>query len=356
MSSSIQKEARSHVSTKDEDPNTIDNLTPHSVPFYKRKKAILIIIGAMVAVTALALGLGLGLGLAEARHGQRHAHKQSTTSTSSTTASPTSSTASAASPTATTESVSGTSDADVAQPAVGTTWDYPLGFSLTTSNVNASTVFYPVDLEDTSASTISSLTSAGHTIVCYFSAGSYEDWRADADQFPASALGNGLDGWEGENWLDTTDSTVRSIMAARIQSAADKGCVGVDADNIDGYENDSGFDLTEDTAVDYITFLADTAHGLGLAYGLKNGGDLVDRVIDLAEWAINEQCAEYDECDLYAPFISAGKPVFHVEYTDDDDATSVSASALAKACDASGQSGFSTVVKHESLDNWVVYC
>ncbi|KAI0142658.1 glycoside hydrolase superfamily [Xylariaceae sp. FL1272] len=353
MDSSIQKEAQSHVSSQDEDLNNSDTSAPHSVPFYKRKGVFLIIVGAMVAVTALALGLGLGLGLAEARRGQHHSHKQSTTSAASATASPTSSTAS---PTATIESVSGTNDADVAQPAVGTTWDYPLGFSLTTSNVNASTVFYPVDLEDTSADTISKLISAGHTIVCYFSAGSYEDWRSDADQFPASALGNALDGWEGENWLDTTDATVRSIMTARIQSAADKGCVGIDADNIDGYENDSGFDLTEDTAVDYITFLADTAHGLGLAYGLKNGGDLVDRVIDLSEWVINEQCAEYDECDLYAPFISAGKPVFHVEYTDDDDATTVSSSALTKACDASGQSGFSTVVKHESLDNWVVYC
>ncbi|KAJ8126403.1 hypothetical protein O1611_g7238 [Lasiodiplodia mahajangana] len=112
----------------------------------------------------------------------------------------------------------------------------------------------------------------------------------------------------------------------------------------------------EDDTVDYVRYLADTAHAKGLAYGLKNGGAIVDRVIDVAEWAINEECAEYSECADWAPFIEAGKPVFQVEYTADDDATSVSPAKLAKACAADGQAGFSSIVKHYSLDDWVVYC
>ncbi|KAF2967805.1 hypothetical protein GQX73_g5733 [Xylaria multiplex] len=284
----------------------------------------------MVGVVTLALGLGLGIGLSCA-------------------ACPGPKPASTSSPTP-------SSKASIIQPSVGTTWDYPLGFPLTTSNVNSSTVFYPVDLENTSANTIAALKSAGHTVVCYFSAGSVEDYREDAGDFPAAAIGNTLDGWPDEKWLDIRNAKVREVMATRIASAASKGCVGVDPDNIDGYTNNPGFDLTEDDTVDYVQYLAKMAHDAGLAYGLKNAGAIVDRVVDVAQWAINEECAEYEECADWAPFVKAGKPVFHVEYTKDDDATSVSASKLAKACAADGQSGFSSIIKHYSLDDWIIYC
>ncbi|KAI1738408.1 glycoside hydrolase superfamily [Xylaria scruposa] len=318
----IQKESASHAK------EPVDNLaapSPWRQQFFIRK---IIFIITMVGVVSLALGLGLGIGLTRA----------------------------CPAPKSSTSTRSPSSQAAVIQPNVGTTWDYPLGFPLTTANANKSTIFYPVDLENTSADTIGALKSAGHTIVCYFSAGSVEDYREDAGEFPASAIGNTLDGWPDEKWVDHRNAKVREIMAARIQSASDKGCVGVDPDNIDGYTNNSGFDLTEDDTVDYVQYLAETAHAAGLAYGLKNSGAIVDRVVDVAEWAINEQCAEYKECADWAPFVKAGKPVFHVEYTEDDDATSVSASKLAEACAADGQSGFSTIVKHITLDNWIVYC
>ena len=64
-------------------------------------------------------------------------------------------------------------------------------------------------------------------------------------------------------------------MTQRIKQAAAKKCDGVDHDNIDGYENDTGFDLSKADGVDYVRFLAETAHEHGLAYGLKNGGAIV---------------------------------------------------------------------------------
>ncbi|KAI0533174.1 glycoside hydrolase superfamily [Xylaria digitata] len=328
MSAVVQKEAESHV--KEASSHSGSNTTsPASWKqrFVARKK---IFIFTMVGVVTLALGLGLGIGLSCA--------------------------ACPAPKPASTSSPSPSSEASIIQPSVGTTWDYPLGFSLTTSNANSSTIFYPVDLENTSANTIAALKSAGHTVICYFSAGSVEDYREDAGEFPAAAIGNTLDGWPDEKWLDIRNAQVREIMATRIASAASKGCVGVDPDNIDGYTNNPGFDLTEDDTVDYVQYLAKTAHDAGLAYGLKNAGAIVDRVVDVAQWAINEECAEYEECADWAPFVKAGKPVFHVEYTEDDDATSVSASKLAKACAADGQSGFSSIIKHYSLDDWIIYC
>lgn len=50
-----------------------------------------------------------------------------------------------------------------------------------------------------------------------FSAGTKEDWRDDADDFPDEALGAALGDWEGEVWLDVNDvvrvhDTVRLLL------------------------------------------------------------------------------------------------------------------------------------------------
>src|SRR4029079_13653563 len=63
------------------------------------------------------------------------------------------------------------------QPHPGTSWQIQLQGTLDTS-VAASV--YDIDLFDTSASTIAVLRAAGRRVICYFSAGSYEDWRPDA--------------------------------------------------------------------------------------------------------------------------------------------------------------------------------
>ena len=67
---------------------------------------------------------------------------------------------------------------------------------------------YDIDLFDASQDVIDQLRADGRTVICYFSAGSFEQWRDDADAFPAAAIGNTLDGWEDERWVDTRDATV----------------------------------------------------------------------------------------------------------------------------------------------------
>ena len=47
---------------------------------------------------------------------------------------------------------------------------------------------YIVDGEETPAATVAALHAAGRKVVCYLSAGSWEDWRSDAGAFPASVL------------------------------------------------------------------------------------------------------------------------------------------------------------------------
>jgi hypothetical protein len=171
-----------------------------------------------------------------------------------------------------------------------------------------------VDLFNVTWAKLNSL--AGKTIICYFSAGSWEEWRDDAGLFPDAALGNALEGWEDERWLDITSAAVRDIMLDRLDFAAALGCDGVEPDNMDGYQNENGVGLNATEQLEYNRFIADAARERGLSVGLKNDLDQLEDLVDWFDWALNEECHAYSECDRYAVFTNAGKAVFHVEYVD----------------------------------------
>ena len=52
----------------------------------------------------------------------------------------------------------------------------------------------------------------------------------------------------------------------------------------------------------------------GYLSGSKNDMDQIPDLLPYFDWALNEQCFEYDECETLTPFINAGKPVFNTEY------------------------------------------
>jgi hypothetical protein len=91
---------------------------------------------------------------------------------------------------------------------------------------------YDVDLFFTSTSTIKTLHLLNKTVICYFSAGTYEPGRPDSFLFRSSDMGSRLLEWPKEKWLRTGSMAVRRILADRIQLAAKKGCDAIDADNI----------------------------------------------------------------------------------------------------------------------------
>jgi hypothetical protein len=174
---------------------------------------------------------------------------------------------------------------------------------------------YNLDLFDTSADSIAQLHERGIFVMCYFSAGSFEDWRSDAVQFPQQVLGKNLEDWAGEKWLDIRQiESLSPLMAARLDLAVQKDCDGVDPDNLNGYENDTGFPLTANDQIAYNIFLSTQAHARGLSVGLKNDLNQVSELFPFFDWALNEECFSYAECHLLAPFIKAGKPVFVIEY------------------------------------------
>ncbi|KAL4870854.1 hypothetical protein BDV12DRAFT_45091 [Aspergillus spectabilis] len=242
------------------------------------------------------------------------------------------------------------------QPAVGTSWQIVLRYALNDTSVDVDV--YDIDLYDNDVDTIEELHDKGRKVICYFSAGTYEDWRDDADDFPESDIGDELPDWPGESWVDIRSNAIRDIMTARLDLAQRKGCDGVDPDNVDGYDNDNGLDLSEDDSVDYMNWLSRQAGSRGLSIGLKNAGAIIGRVISGMQWSVNEQCAQYNECDVYAAFVRAGKPVFHIEYPKGDevnDEVEVVGRKKSEACEF-GESGFSTLIKNMNLDNWVQTC
>lgn len=199
-------------------------------------------------------------------------------------------------------------------PAPGTSWQWQLSGTIDTS---LDVQMYDVDLFDAPDATIGTLLDDDRVLICYFSAGSREDWRDDAGDFPEDAIGDPLDGWEGENWIDVMDPTVRAIMKARLDLAAGRGCAGVEPDNVDGYANRNGLGLSATEQLDFNRFLADEAHSRGLSVGLKNDLDQLTQLEPWFDWGLNEECASYDECGLLSAFTGQGKAVFHVEYVDD---------------------------------------
>jgi hypothetical protein len=234
---------------------------------------------------------------------------------------------------------------EVWQPAPGTSWQWQLTGTIDTS---IDVAMYDVDLFEAPDAKLEELHAAGRIVICYFSAGSHEDWREDAGSFPAAALGDPLDGWEGERWLDIRDDGVRTVMKARLDRAAARGCDGVEPDNVDGYANTTGFPLTAADQLSFNRFLAAEAHARGLSVGLKNDLDQIEALVADFDWALDEECVRYDECDLLLPFLEADKAVFHAEY-----ATSTELDAI---CAVTGPLGLSTIVKNLDLDSFRLAC
>jgi hypothetical protein len=200
-------------------------------------------------------------------------------------------------------------------PTPGLTWQWQLDEEIDTS-VEADV--YDIDLYADQAA-IDRLHRGGVRLICYISVGSWEDKRPDADQFPPEVLGKDYTGWPGERWLDVRRiDLLAPIMQARLDLCAKKGFDGVEPDNIEIHDNDTGFPLTYADQLAYARWLADEAHGRGLAIGLKNAPDMVADSLSFFDFAVTEDAFFYNWIESMLPFVAAGKPVFAAEYTDMD--------------------------------------
>ena len=225
-------------------------------------------------------------------------------------------------------------------PPTRPTWQWQLDGRLDTS-VRAGV--YDIDLFDHDAATVAALHRAGRRVMCYTSLGSLERFRPDVAGLPRAVAGRALDGWPGERWLDVRRLDVLGPwIERRLDSCRAKGFDAVEADNVDAYANASGFPLTAADQLRFNRFLAAAAHARGLSIGLKNDLDQVRALEPDFDWALSEQCFQYDECAALRPFTAAGKPVFVAEYELDPSAF----------CARAAANGFMAMRKRLELGPW----
>ncbi|MBV8528687.1 MAG: endo alpha-1,4 polygalactosaminidase [Candidatus Dormibacteraeota bacterium] len=230
------------------------------------------------------------------------------------------------------------------RPAQGTLWQWQLS---TPVDQSVDVPVYDIDMFDNSAAVVASLHAKGRRVICYIDAGGWEAYRPDTAAMPAAAIGKPVQGFPQERWLDIRQlGVIEPLMIARLNQCQAKGFDAVEPDLQDGYENDTGFPLTYADQITYDRWWAEQAHARGLGVALK--GD-VDQAADLQpyfDFALDEQCFEYSECDALTPFISAGKAVLEVEYNLDTSAF----------CSSARARRFSSMRKHVNLDAWRQAC
>lgn len=184
--------------------------------------------------------------------------------------------------------------------------------------------------------------------MCYFSGGTIETWRDDADEYAdAKVILNEMEDWEDEFWVDITSDKLKPLIEKRFDIAVTKGCDGVEVDNVDGFtfkENN----FTYDDQLKFNIWLSEEAHKRKLSIGLKNDVKQIEELVSYFDWALNEECYEYNECNMYGPFIKAGKAVFGVSYIEDCDVN--------KACQVANALKLDYQIKNLDLDSSAISC
>ena len=196
-------------------------------------------------------------------------------------------------------------------PPAQLTWYWQLQGKVSNSQPVAA---YDIDGFETAAAQVSALHSLGKHVICYIDVGTAENFRPDYSSFPASVLGKG-NGWPGEKWIDIRQlGVVEPIMTRRFELCREKGFDAVEPDNIEGFENTSGFPLTAAEQLTYDEWVAEEVHSLGMAVLQKNDPTQTPELEGYFDGALTEQCNQYKECEAFAPYVAAGKPVLNAEY------------------------------------------
>lgn len=89
--------------------------------------------------------------------------------------------------------------------------------------------------------------------------------------------------------------------------AQDRGCDGLNPNNVDCYDNSNKLGPSPAAAINYMYYMANEVHYRGLLFGLKTAGSIFGDVLPVVEWHVNEQCLHYGECDKFMPFIHQNK-------------------------------------------------
>ena len=185
---------------------------------------------------------------------------------------------------------------------------------------------------------VAALHVRGARVIGNVDAGTAETWRPDFPELQAfdqscdgCFFGNPLSHYPDEYWLNINpgvmginpntgqaESARRFLLEEMLARLKDAKLIGVDAiefDDVDAYQNHTGLSISAAAQMRYNAALANLAHRMGFSVGLKNDLDQADELQPYFDFAINEECWDYDECGALQAWPSQyGKAVFNVEY------------------------------------------
>ncbi len=167
--------------------------------------------------------------------------------------------------------------------------------------------------------------------ICYVNAFQTQPDDPDVDRpdersnWPPGVVLSGFDDdpeWDGEYLIDLGTAESRAEAAGHVdqmvEECAAKGFDAVEFDNLSSWGTLDGLPFDRDAAVAFAALLTDRAHALGLAVGQKNTPELGEstslETIGF-DFAVVEQCGEFDECGLYTEVF--GDRLVVIEYSRD---------------------------------------
>lgn len=231
------------------------------------------------------------------------------------------------------------------------TWQWQLQGEVDTS---FQVQVYNVDI-DTPIEKITELKARDVKVICYFSAGTVEDFRPDASQFSSEIVGEQYEDLEDEKWLDYSNfRSFASVMEARMDECRLKGFDAIETDNVDAHNYETkdalgnvinigtNFRITLDDSIAYIRWLAGQAHSRGLSIGLKNAEEMAVDVVSDVDWMLTEDCFVDSWCQSAVVFVENNKSVFMTEYED-------LLADFAPACELAKSLGFSAIWRDPAL-------
>jgi endo-alpha-1,4-polygalactosaminidase (GH114 family) len=187
------------------------------------------------------------------------------------------------------------------------------------------------------AAAVRAIHASDRRAIGYVTAGDIERWRPDYQQFvdfdercDGCLRGNPFSKvFPDEYWASLNDGKgqrtfMLQMLRARTDRVAAAGFDGIEYDIVDAYAQGrrvTGFRISAQSQLTYNLALAAMAHEDGLSVALKNDGGQIPDLLSSFDYAINEQCFQYDECagggypkPAWRAFVLAGKPVFEAEY------------------------------------------
>lgn len=239
------------------------------------------------------------------------------------------------------------------QPKIGDRFEWRLD-SIALNEVNRySCNIIDIDAFIATKELVDAFHAKGIKVIAYISVGTLENYRPDSLLLPKEVVGNIYPAWPDERFLDLRAiEKLKPFIRSRFDMIKAKGFDGIEPDNIDSYAEETVFKLTlEDTRL-FCDYIIEEAHSRGLCIGQKNTEELVPLMYGKFDWALTEDAFHQHIQDRYAAYVSAGKPVFCAEYTDEMNTGDFNTLVCAKA----RQLNYFAFLKHRDLTQWTYEC